>query len=154
MRNTAQHYSKKSNGFTLIELILVTAIIGVITVPFIITYRNSRANQALRTSAEQVADHARSAHVFAREANEGNGWGITSTDDSSYAIVSGTETDWNEFSSYVLQPQITFTNDFFVWFEIGTGAIDSGQTIELSNLNGTKSKVDINENGVVEVTNE
>ncbi len=142
------------NGFTFFELLIAMSIIGVIAIPFIITFRNARANQALRSSAEQVADHVRVAHVFAREANEKKGWGIKNESDSTYAIIKGSKSDWEINSLYSINSQTSFADDFFIWFEIGLGETDTDHIIHLINSNDVHSKIIVNKNGVVEVLNE
>ncbi len=141
-------------GFTLVEILLVAAIIAIVAIPFLITYRNSRGNQALRTSAEQFADQARSAHIFAREAKEKSSWGITRTSENSYALISGSEISSEIVATRSLESQISFMDDFTVWFQIGTGETGENYSIQLTNPIGSISTVTINKNGVVEVKNE
>lgn len=151
--NTRLHQSRRK-GFTLVEILVVTTIIAVVAIPFLITYRNSRANQALRVSAEQFADQARSVHVFAREAKDKKSWGLMRMSDTSYAILSGSDMSSDIVTTRSLESQITFLDEFTVWFTVGTGETSDNSSIRLSNPNGIVSRVEINKNGVVEVFNE
>ena len=138
-------------GFSLFELLLSIAILALIALPFITTYRTSRTTQALKTSSEQFADHVRNAHVFAREAADKKGWGGNSKDETTYQLVAGAESAWEVASEHRLQTEIVFTDNFFVWFDIGVGETDSNYDVILEASNGQQMNVSILKTGVVEV---
>ena len=147
--HTAQRKSKK--GFTLIELIIVTAIVSLAFIPLLITYRGTRTNQALLNSAESFANHTRSAHVFARESRETKNWGIKRLNQTQYAIfsvISGADENENV---YTLENAITFNADFRILFNIGTGETDNSQTITLNARNGNSIEIEVLKTGVVDI---
>lgn len=149
-----QANSAHLKGLTLIELLLVIAIISVLVIPLLLTYQGYRTSQALLASAEAVANHARSAHVFAREARNSREWGIKSINNYQYSIYSlGASGERLEYN-YFLENRVFFVNDFNVLFKIGTGETDSNFDVELVNTNGSKAQVKISKFGLVEVLRE
>lgn len=145
------HGIRDTKGFTIIELLLVISIIAIFIVSFVITYRTSRANQALRTSAEKYADVVRNAHVFAREAADKKGWGVVKNNDTQYSLISGSSTDWSVVTNYTLESQVVFEDDFFLWFDIGTGELESSQTVVLVVDGGKRIPIEILQTGIVNV---
>lgn len=142
----------KSIGFTLIELLLTISILGVLVASFVITYRSSRNNQALRTSAERLADVVRNAHVFAREAADKEGWGVVRESETTYVLVSGKESDWEPVTRYSLERNTSFVDDFTVWFDIGTGETSANRIITIHADSGKQISVEIIQTGVVEIS--
>ena len=138
-------------GLTLIELIIVVAIIGIISVPLLLTYRSYRTNQALSASLEQVANHTRSVHIFAREARSQREWGIKNIDERVYAFYSSGATGVQEEQRYSLEHGVSFAQDFDILFEIGTGNTSSDYSISIVNTNGQQGLVDVSTVGIVEV---
>jgi len=132
----------------------VVVIIGVMATPLLLTYRSHRTSQALLSSAETVANHTRSAHVFAREARTQRGWGVRSTGQTSYSIFSLSTAGTRDEQKYVLDSGVAFEDDFEILFEIGTGDTARDATIVLVNANGRKSVVNVGRSGVVEVIHE
>ena len=144
---------KFKGGFTLIEIIIVLAILGTMVFLFATNYRHSIANQALRASAENFASDIRSVHIYAREVRDKKEGGIESTsDDVSYMVVSGITLDDREMvSKHKLEGDTKFSEDTIVWFAAGTGETDSSKSISLESPYGGKIIVDVLINGVVEV---
>ena len=138
-------------GFTLIEVILVVAMISVIVIPLLISYRTTRTNQALLSSTEEFANHVRSAHIFARDANGRKSWGVRSIDTKLYEIYSAIGGTSSAENRYSLEPAVQFTNSFDVLFHIGTGETDVELQVLFSADNGSKAKVEVLKTGVVEV---
>jgi len=143
---------KYKSGFTLIEVIIVLAILGTMVFLFATNFRQSISNQALRASAEKFASDIRSVHIYAREVKDKKEWGIENIDDVSYMIVSGTTLDNREMvSKHKLDGDTKFSDDTLIWFVAGTGETDSGKNISLESPYGGKIIVDVLINGVVEV---
>ena len=140
-----------SKGVTLIEMLVVISLLSVMTFPIIITYRNSRSQQALRSSSEQLADHIRTTHIFARESKDKKGWGIVSTGPSSYALAAGTLNNHTLDLVYSLEQDITFVNGFSIWFDQGSGNTENPVSVELTNAAQKKIKIDVLKSGTVEV---
>lgn len=140
-----------NTAFTLVELLIVVAIIGIITFPLLITYRNHRTNQALIASAEAVANHTRSVHIFAREAQKQREWGIKNKSESAYTLYSTGASGIFEEQNYVLDNGIMFEENFDILFEIGTGDAKNPTEIKLITESGRKTWISVTENGLVEV---
>jgi len=144
---------KKSRGFSLIEILIVVALLSLFVFPLYFSYIRSQANQALVASAESVADVVRSAHVFAREARDAKKWGVRSEGERGYALVSGTGENYQVAKMYSLEPMVDFEKGFFVVFEIGVGGTENGYQINLVNRYKRRMVVEILSSGVVEVGN-
>lgn len=145
--------TNKKKGFTLVEILIVLALIAALSIPLIISYQNSRTTQALRTSAEELANQIRSAHVFAREANEQKGWGVVRTSDRTYSLVSGRRDSWTTVTTRKTENGVLIENDFFVWFDIASGETDSNYSIVLTTPNGITQTVSVVKTGLVEILN-
>src|SRR3972149_10688481 len=152
--------SASSPAITLIEILVVIALIIVVVPALYISFSKYRANRALETSIESFADLISTAHVYAREAKDEKAWGVRNIDDSSYEIVSGQPQDYQSDRQTSLNLSVFFENDFFVWFIIGTGekdklnTIPTDEVIYLVNTNGRKKGVVVSDTGVVQVISE
>lgn len=150
MRFLSAHDNKYA-GVTLIELLIVVAIIGLVFFPLLLTYRGYRTNQALLASAEEVANHARSVHIFSRESYKLREWGIKNSDSSNYSLYSSGASGELIENNYRLENNIYFEENFDVLFQIGSGEASLESAIKLIADNGQKMQVNINKSGVVEV---
>jgi prepilin-type N-terminal cleavage/methylation domain-containing protein len=142
---------KNNYGFSLIELLVVIAIIGVMIFPLFITYRTSRANQALRSSTETLADNIRTAHIYARAAKDKSSWGIRKISNTEYELIAGKPDTWHSVQTFVVDKQISLTTDFVVWFDIGTGNTATPLSVTVLSQNGKSMRIDVMESGAVEV---
>jgi|SRR3989344_1419782 len=141
----------RSPAFSLIELVIVIALIGIFALFIGPPLGAARDQQALASSAEGLADRLREAHIFARNARDETDWGIRSLSSTSYALVSGTETSWHVEKTYDIDRRIAFTSDFVVWFSIGAGTSPVAETIELTNPRGRTIQIQVFESGVIDV---
>lgn len=143
--------NKSAHGFTLIEVILVVVIIGVVFTPLLLTYSAYRNTQALYNSAEAVANHTTSAHIFARDAKNQRNWGIKNIDSRRYSIYSsGDSGELNEYN-YSLEPGVSFGHDFEILFEIGSGETSHDFQIKLENESKKKLNINVSKLGIAEV---
>lgn len=140
----------KSAGLTLIEMLIVIALIGLFSVPLYISYTRTQANQGLSATVEELASTAKRAYLYSREAKDQKVWGIKRQDENSFALISGKPDDWSTISITRVEPLVTIPNDFTVLFQIGTGQIDADTSIILVNRYGRQAKVNINKTGNVE----
>lgn len=139
------------SAVTLIELLVVIAIIGIIALPMYISYTRSGANQALRSSGEQLSNDIRLAHVFAREAKDKKGWGVKSESKTSYSQVSGSKSNFAVVKTFPLEPLVEFPDEFSLWFTVGTGELENPQSIVLTNKYGKSLRIDVEKTGIVSV---
>lgn len=137
-----------AHGFTLVEIIVVVALISLFVFPILFVIRQTGQTQNLRTSVSVLSDDLQSVKVSSREVREKSGWGIVSTSANQYQIVKGTKNSPTMVSNRSLQNGVVFVNQFSVWFEIGTGNA-ALQTIHLQNTNNQKYDVLINELGTI-----
>lgn len=150
-RFSLKRFHSQKRGMTLIELLIVIAMIGAITFPLLLTYRTYRTSQALSASVEAVANHTRSVHIFSREAQKQREWGIKNIDDRVYALYSSGASGQIEEQKYILDSGVAFEEDFDILFRIGTGTADHDTTIKIVNINGKKAWINVSKNGVVEI---
>ncbi len=163
---------RSSPAFTLIEILLVIAIIGICSIAFFSTYNSSRANQALTTSTSQFADMVRRARVYSTQSKNTSdipaypsSWGVKGSDErtfelwSHYTDVGGTARDRLEIIAQ-LDKQVEFENFHFdeIKFEQISGIrLSHGmapiQEIVLRRKDNTviKKQVQITKVGVVEI---
>ena len=138
-------------AFTIIELLVVVALVAAIAVPSSMAIGSFRNRQAMATSVEELTGALRRAHIYAREAKDGQAWGVTFKDASSFVLVSGIPTDYSPRGEYALTAPSTFVNGGFeVWFGQGTGNVREEVSIEISQPSGLKAEVDVNKTGLVE----
>lgn len=135
-------------GFTLIELLVVMALISLFIFPVLFGIRQTGQTQNLRTSVSVLSDDLQSVKVSAREAREKSSWGIVSTGSTTYQIVKGNKNAPITVSNRTLQNGTVFTDQFTVWFQIGTGDA-TPQIIHLQNANNQKYDIQINELGTI-----
>jgi Tfp pilus assembly protein FimT len=138
-------------ALTLFEILIVLAVMAAISFPLYLSYVHSQANQSLRSSAEQLADTMRRAHVFSREARDSKEWGVKNIDSKTYALVAGSSGTIRQESQIALEPLVTFPSDFAVWFDIGSGDAKEAYSVTLQNTYGLKTSIIVNKTGVVEV---
>lgn len=143
---------KKSPAFSLIELLVVVTIIGTVLFVLYLSYTRSQANQGLRSSAEQLVDTLRRAHVFAREARTEKSWGVVWDSKNSYSLVAGTpdKIDSREGPKQ-LEAFVEFPQEFNIWFDIGTGETNEAKVIVLENEYKKQMRIRIYKSGLIEI---
>jgi prepilin-type N-terminal cleavage/methylation domain-containing protein len=144
-----------SPGFTLIELLVSITIISVFFIPVFITYSTSRANQALRTTANSLADNINSARIFARSAKDEKAWGIIRGSNTNYTISSKNPdgTSPAEVYNYSLETGLVIEPFNPIWFKAGTGELEEGSatSVQLKTTGGKLANISISQSGIVEV---
>ena len=84
---------KKIKGFTLLELLVVIAMIGILSSVLIVNLSGTKSNAKLRAAQREVASAIKQAHSWALEGKRFNNatpvkcWGVCIPDDSSYKII-------------------------------------------------------------------
>jgi prepilin-type N-terminal cleavage/methylation domain-containing protein len=139
-------------AFTLIEILLVIAIISTVTAGLYISFRGSRSNQALVMTSESLADVFRSAHISSRQSKDSLAWGVKSESANFYALYSRSPTVDTRVKIYSTDSSVTILTDFEVWFNQGSGETDTPLTVELKNIFGRKTAVEVLNSGTVNVT--
>lgn len=145
MKTTAQ-------GFSLIEMIVVVALISLFAIPILVGISRTGQTQNIRTSVSVLSDDLQTVKVSAREARDKAGWGIVTTSASTYEIVKGTPISKVTVNQRSLESGITFVNQFSIWFTIGTGGVTPPQQIQIINKNGQKYEILVNELGTISVS--
>lgn len=142
---------KKYPALTLVELLVVLAILAVVGVPSLLAVGRFRSQQALASSSEELAGALRRAHIFSRESKDDRSWGVAYKDKGTFVLLSGTPGDFVPEGEYALAAPAEFAGgDFAVWFDQGTGNTVGGVTVRLTTGSG-QAEVVVTESGVVEV---
>lgn len=103
-------------AFSLVELLLVMAILAIITVPLVMNISSILSRHTLDQSAENLASILRQAHIFSRENKGQKTWSVASTLQSQYVLISNNTPQ----TTYILPTGIT-VSAFNVIFAKDTG---------------------------------
>ncbi len=88
--NIIKKYFSKENAFTMIELLVVTSIIGLLTVSVLLSFRNSNNKYLLDQTAQQFVSDLRRVQNMALSGVDFNGkdsYGIYTVDNASSYII-------------------------------------------------------------------
>lgn len=139
-------------GLTFLEVLIVVALIGVISIPLYLSYTRAQANQGLTATSEIFATVAGRAHLFSREAKDQKQWGVKRQDEHSFALINGKPDSWALVSTNKAEPFVSIPDDFLIWFDIGTGQTDTNHTVVFQTEFGRKVEVTISKSAVIEKT--
>ena len=157
---------RKLPAFTLVEILVVVAILGIISLAAATPLIQSGNNQKLRANAEILADNFRRAHVFSRELKNHKVWGIVNLSPSEYALVSASAV--SEIvadvrtpippSTYTIEQNIPLDNGIVfssgftqIWFIQGSGETYAQYNIDLINQNQVRMRLTVLQSGVIEI---
>lgn len=146
---------KRSPAFSLIELLIVLGIITLVFVPALFSLRQSQANQALASSANEMTQFATQAHLFSRTAKNKARWGIANFNNpTSYSFVyeDPATATLIETTRISLPPDVEIEDpaDFQVLFDKNTGKISAPVTIRLRSRNNVYYEVVVSTVGTIE----
>lgn len=142
----------KRPALTIIELILVMALLALLLVPAILGITAYRQKQALNASADILGSVLSRAHIYSREAKEQKLWGVRRKDTRSYEMISGAPGNVSVEAEFGLASPTRFVGDSFeIWFLVDTGEADSAKTIRLLAPRGNMLQVIVNKSGSVEI---
>ncbi len=143
---------KLNPALTLIEVLVVTALIAAFSVGSLIAYFNIQSKQALQSSVDRFANVAKSARIYARESKGGKAWGVKSVDSKSYSLVSGKKEAPVLEGQYGLESPVEFDSGFEFWFNQGEGTLNDPVSVRFRvERNATYKQVDISLTGVVQI---
>lgn len=142
---------KRIAALTIIEVLIVVAVISTLSIPLYFSYTRTQAHQSLRSSSEQLADTLRSAHLFSREARDFKSWGVKSIDNQSFALIGGPKEKPIVEKITTVESLVTIPQNFEVWFEIGTGNAIENYSVILENKYGRKTIIKVYKTGIVDV---
>lgn len=143
---------KRLLGFTLLEILIVVAILGIASTVGLWNFVKSSNNQQLVSDSEQLTNIFKEAHIYSREFRSEKTWGVRSINTNSYALISyrSGESEFIE-REYFLQYTTRFATPFSVVFERGSGALPAPIEILLQNSLGIQKKIYITQTGVVDI---
>lgn len=138
-------------AFSLVELLVVISILSIISIALYVSYSGSRSNQAVASDAEVLANTLRQAHIYSRQSRESKSWGVVARDLVSYHLVSRTSVTESQDKLYQLDPQVSFSDTFEMWFDQGSGDASNPGQITLVSNRGKHYVVSVESGGIVEV---
>ena len=137
----------QKNGFTLIELILVVAIISILAASATSFGSNFLTRNNLENKTNEVVSSLRTAQVNAISSKEDRQWGVETTSSQIKLFAVG-DSGFDQTFSVPASISISVEN---VVFDKLTGNPDSVSTITVSNNIGESNTVTVNEVGIVDV---
>ena len=142
----------RRSGLTLLEILLVMALIAMLAGTGFLAVGSIRAKQALAVSAEEMAAAFKRAHIYSREGKDDKAWGLKYRDNRSYMLVSGERQDFRAEAEYtVTLPAAITSGPFEVWFDPGTGGSAADVAVKLGTPRGNTEEVRVSSSGVVEI---
>lgn len=157
---------KDSPAFTFVEMLIVIALIGIVSLVGFSNYSRSKNNQQLKAAAEILADNLRRVHVYSREMRDERVWGIASNSVNAYDIISavpkstvqaGVTTPippdtYQTQETVTIDPPVVFNPPFGqIWFIQGSGAAYQQWDINLDNSHNLIARVTVLPTGTIEV---
>lgn len=140
-----------AQAFSLIEVIIVTALIAIVTVPLLINGRTVSISQGLKTSVQLVSNDLVTAKIYSREGKNQASWGIRTISANQYELIYGTQSNPTVQLVRQLEERVVFENNATIWFGIGSGETSQNVTINLiAPDSGKRAIINVNTNGLVE----
>ena len=142
----------KKSGFTLIEVLVVIALVAIVLAVVSILSGRLVAKQYLQASAKDFATVVKRAHVYSREAKDNLPWGvIADASTRQYTLVFGPVDSPTVSATYSLHWPAYFTAaPFSIWFGQGTGYLTEDTVVTIAVPAGDTSQISISQFGTVE----
>ena len=146
-------YMKFNKGFTIIELLVVVAlvtIIGLTSVPFLSRFF---LQNAVTNTYDQLAGELRKAQTYAMEGKQNGPWGVyLNTSSNPYKIILYQGTDKGHivktFDTFIVNANVAITGFTDVNFAQVTGTTSAAVTITIKGNNTIKT-ITVSTQGVV-----
>lgn len=152
MENSFIKKEKISVGATLIELILVVAIVAILAAPIGAIGGNFLSRNSLQNSVNDIASAFRTAQIYAMNGKEDSKWGVSITGNVLTIFKGDTysarDSTFDETSN--ISNRITVSSAEVVFDKL-TGNPNSTQNISVSNEAGENHSITVNEIGIVDV---
>lgn len=139
-------------ALTLIELVIVMALVAILSGVAVINFRKMRENQAMKLSSENIVSELNRVRIFSRENRNEKSWGLKVVSESAYTIKVRDESGVSDLASYELSSPVLFTDaNFEVWFDQVTGNTGEDKRLQLRTPSGSVKNINISQYGVINI---
>lgn len=148
--NIKKPFSNK-NGFTILELLLVVALIGLIAAVSAPMYLSLQSENTMSIAVTNIADILHKTQLHAQAIDSGIAWGVE-INTSSVKIFKGENfntRDQNFDEDLVLDNNILLSGQSEIIFSPLTGWTNTTGTIYIEHIDGRKNQIDFNKKGVL-----
>lgn len=143
---------KNKPALTLIELVIVMALVAILSGVAVINFGNMRENQALKLSSENIVSELNRIRIFSRENRDEKSWGLKAVSDSEYTIKVRDEAGVSDLVSYELSSPVHFADvNFEIWFDQVTGNIGEDKRLQLLAPSGSVKNINISQYGAINI---
>jgi prepilin-type N-terminal cleavage/methylation domain-containing protein len=139
----------KRHGFTLMEITIVIAIVGMVSLLGVRSYNQARQNQAVSATVGELVDRLETAHLFAQSNKKERSWGIANVTATDYELFSKDASGQYPEKRYALREPATFGTDFSLVFLPPGGGLAAAADIPILKKGIPEATVHINTQGVV-----
>lgn len=144
-------------GIALLEILFVGFLLSVITVYLLRSYIVSQDKRIVTSSANTLVDTFRTAHLYGQTAKDRKAWGVISTNDTNYAMVSWDPTPdrslptvWTVEETNRLGSGVRFSSDFQVFYFADSGD-STGGSVSVRGRSGHEIIINVNASGIVDI---
>jgi prepilin-type N-terminal cleavage/methylation domain-containing protein len=139
-------------ALTLIELVIVMALVAILSGVAVINFRKMRENQAMKLSSENIVSELNRVRIFSRENRNEKSWGLKVVSESAYTIKVRDESGVSDLASYELSSPVLFADaNFEVWFDQVTGNTGEDKRLQLRTPSGSVKNINISQYGVINI---
>jgi type II secretory pathway pseudopilin PulG len=142
---------KSRSAFTYIEVILVVVLLTMLSLPLLFNYLNVSNKYHLQAAVTDVSDAVRTAHVYSREGQKQEAWGVHTVNENTFEVIRGSSQRFTVEATKVIPNDIKFKNAFTVWFTLGTGETAADQEILLESQKGQVGQIIVYKTGVLDI---
>lgn len=141
-----------SNGFTLIELILVVVVIAIVAVMSTPIYSRFLLQNAVANTTDQMVGSLRKAQIYAVTGKQGSAWSVNYSSNT-ITLYKGTTFSGHDSSfdeTFSVNPNVSIAGMTDINFARVTGlpAPSTGATITVSSSGNNQATITVNTQGV------
>lgn len=140
--------SNQQSGFSLLEVLISVAIIGMLTMVTLPVYESFSRRNDLDIAAQQVADTLRRASVYSRATNYDSAWSVEVLSNS-VTLLRGTSHNAAYDEAFTLPGTVTASGSSLIQFSKTTGKPTTTATVTLTSTTNEIKVLNVNAVGMV-----